>query len=69
MTCVFPKEKIPEANHAKQLETNQFLEEKLNYIHQNPVREGWVGEPRHYIYSSASNYAGEQGIIDVSLLL
>ena len=31
---------------------------KLNYIHMNPVKEGYVDEPRDYRYSSAKAYAG-----------
>ncbi|TSJ43945.1 transposase [Mucilaginibacter corticis] len=46
----------------------EILVQKLNYIHDNPVTAGIVLEPEHYIYSSAANYAGEDGIIDVILL-
>jgi putative transposase len=30
--------------------------QKLNYIHENPVRAGMVWEPQHYRYSSAMDY-------------
>lgn len=42
--------------HAVELITPDFTFQKLNYIHQNPVRAGIVSEPEHYIYSSAANY-------------
>lgn len=42
--------------------------QRLNYIHQNPVRAGWVAEAHEYLYSSASNYAGLGGLIDVELM-
>ena len=29
---------------------------KLNYIHQNPARAGFVSKPTDYLYSSARNY-------------
>ncbi len=35
-----------------------WIDEKLDYIHNNPVEEGWVSEPEAYFFSSASNYAG-----------
>ncbi|MFD2570794.1 transposase [Spirosoma soli] len=55
-------------NHAIEIITNKFIDQKLNYIHQNPVRAGWVEEPQEYLYSSARNYAGRQALIDIDLL-
>ncbi len=57
-----------EGYHGKQIETNAFLDEKLDYIHNNPVVAGFVDSPEHYIYSSARNYAGEVGIMKIKLL-
>jgi putative transposase len=53
-------------NHAIELYSPDFTYQKLNYIHQNPVRAGWVTEPAHYIYSSASNYFEQKGILEIS---
>jgi REP element-mobilizing transposase RayT len=36
--------------------TDEFLHQKLNYIHMNPVRAGLVDEPQDYPYSSYRNY-------------
>ena len=55
-------------NHAIELESPQFINQKLNYIHLNPVRAAFVNEPEHYIYSSASNYTSGKGIIEVNIL-
>lgn len=55
-------------NEAKELISNSFIDQKLNYIHQNPVRAEWVDEPEHYLYSSARDYAGGTGLIQVELL-
>lgn len=41
-----------------------FLE-KLNYIHQNPVRSGIVRNAVDYVYSSADVYAGQKGVIEI----
>lgn len=46
----------------------KILKQKVEYIHDNPVRAGIVAEPRHYLYSSASNYADEGGLLDVILI-
>jgi REP element-mobilizing transposase RayT len=55
-------------NHAIELNSPEFIEQKLNYIHQNPVRAGIVELAEDYIYSSASNYAGKQSVIDIKYL-
>jgi REP element-mobilizing transposase RayT len=55
-------------NHAEQIYTDKFVKQKLEYIHMNPVRAGIVKIPEDYIYSSASNYAGLESILDVEIL-
>ena len=42
-----------------------FYKEKLNYIHMNPVKQEIVEKPEDFIYSSARNYNGSKGLIDV----
>jgi hypothetical protein len=34
----------------------------------NPVKECIVYEPEHYVYSSARDYTGERGLIEVEFL-
>ena len=41
---------------------------KVDYIHENPVRAGLVELPENYIYSSAKDYAGEKGLVEVSVV-
>jgi putative transposase len=55
-------------NHPIALETNHFIKEKLDYIHNNPVKSGMVYNSWEYVYSSASNYTGMKGIIDIDLV-
>ena len=43
-------------NHPIQLDGN-WGEQKLDYIHRNPVEAGWVNVPEEYFYSSARNYS------------
>ena len=40
-------------NHPVDLLSPQFLQQKVDYIHNNPVEAGIVDEPHHYLYSSA----------------
>jgi len=54
-----------DGNEAKIIFSADFYEQKRNYIHANPVRAGIVDEPEHYLYSSARNYAGKPGLLDV----
>jgi len=53
--------------HAESVATHEFFEQKLNYIHQNPVRAGLVEFPEHWAHSSARYWLfGESGQVLVS---
>ena len=54
-----------EGNHPQIVESEKIMRQKLDYIHQNPVKRGYVDQPEHWRYSSARNYAGEEGLIEV----
>ncbi len=41
------------------------MKERLDYIHNNPVRQMIVAEPEHYLFSSAGDYSGQKGLVDV----
>ncbi|MBI1804735.1 MAG: transposase [Ignavibacteria bacterium] len=45
-----------EGNHPILVEDEYMFREKLNYLHDNPVRKGFVEQPEHWLYSSARNY-------------
>jgi REP element-mobilizing transposase RayT len=55
-------------NRPIQLSTVEMARQRLDYIHQNPVKEGLVKEAQDYIYSSAANYCSEPGLIPVEFL-
>ncbi len=57
-----------DGNEAKELVTNNFMMQKLDYIHNNPVVAAIVEEPEQYLYSSARNYSGRKGLIDIEFL-
>jgi hypothetical protein len=43
--------------------------QRLDYLHNNPVVEGIVYEPEHYVYSSAQDYAGKKGLLEIEFLI
>ncbi len=51
-------------NKPIELWSNKVIDEKINYVHQNPVVEGVVLNPEDYKYSSAADYAGMIGILN-----
>ena len=50
-------------NKPIELWSNKVIQEKINYIHNNPVEAGLVYKPEDYVYSSAIDYAGEKGLL------
>ena len=56
-------------NHPIELLSNRMKYQRLNYLHQNPVKAGIVDKPEYYIYSSARSYSGIPGLVDVKLLV
>lgn len=52
-------------NHAIELRTPDFISEKVQYIHNNPVRAGIVKNPEDYLYSSARNYADLENVFEI----
>src|SRR3990172_8535183 len=42
--------------HPKAVYTPEFLLQKMEYMHNNPVRKGLVLKPEHWRYSSARTY-------------
>jgi len=51
-------------NKPIELWSNKVIFQKINYIHNNPVKEGLVFRAEDYVYSSAVDYSGEKGMID-----
>jgi putative transposase len=57
-----------DGNHAEMCYSQKFAIQKLHYIHQNPVRAMVVDQAEQYLFSSARNYAGMEGLLDVVLI-
>jgi hypothetical protein len=45
----------------------QIFVQKLNYIHYNPVRKGYVDDPLNWWYSSARNYVDKKSALEVKI--
>lgn len=55
-------------NHAVLLDTNTMMQQRLDYIHNNPVGAGIVNEREHYLFSFARDYTGQKGLLKVELI-
>ncbi len=55
-----------EGNHPEEIRTRDFFKQKLDYIHNNPIRAGWIDIQEAYTYSSARDYCGVKGLIELS---
>jgi putative transposase len=58
-----------QGSHPIELWSNEVMQQKLDYLHNNPVTTGWVDEPHHYLYSSARDYAGGKGLLEIVLMV
>ena len=57
-----------EGNDAQGIFLNDYFNQKLNYIHENPVKAEIVNRPEDYRYSSAIDYAGGKGLLEVEVV-
>ena len=48
--------------------SRHVIQQKLDYIHLNPVKAGWVDRPEDYLHSSARDYLGQAGQINVDCI-
>jgi len=56
-------------NHPKECDSGDFIDQKINYIHNNPVAAGLVDSPEYYLYSSARDYYNTaKGLLHIELL-
>jgi putative transposase len=54
-----------EGSQPKEIQNDEMMRQKLEYIHYNPVKRGYVDLPEHWRYSSARNYLGQDGLVYV----
>jgi REP element-mobilizing transposase RayT len=51
--------------HGVELSSNQMMDQRLEYTHMNPVKAGLVDDPEEWRWSSAVDYYGGQGLVDI----
>ncbi len=49
----------------KLIQNEAMIREQMNYIHQNPVKRGYVDDAKHWRYSSARDYEGVDELIEI----
>ena len=49
----------------KLIQSDTMMISKINYIHNNPVKRGYVDEASHWRYSSARDYEGIDGLLEI----
>ncbi|MDD5460377.1 MAG: transposase [Methylococcales bacterium] len=54
-----------EGVHPELIQNDAMMRQKIDYIHQNPVKRGYVDEAVHWRYSSARDYAGQAGLLEI----
>ncbi len=57
-----------EGFHPQIITSEKVFKQKVEYIHNNPVKKGIVEEVEHWIYSSAKNYLCDDGCIEIDLI-
>ncbi len=49
----------------KLIQGEQMMRDRINYIHNNPVKRGYVDEAHHWRYSSARDYEDVSGLLEI----
>ena len=52
-------------NKPIELWSPEVIDQKVDYIHFNPVEAGFVTEPHHWKYSSAIDYSDGKGLLEI----
>ncbi len=54
-----------EGSHPEQINSRDMMMQKITYIHNNPVKRGYVDKAEEWRYSSARDYCGRAGLLGV----
>jgi len=54
-----------EGVHPELIQSDEVMKQKIDYIHHNPVKRGYVDKAEHWRYSSARDYCGQPGLLEV----
>ena len=55
-----------EGSHPQLILNEAMMVQKIQYIHNNPVKRGYIDAPEHWRYSSARNYADLPSVLEIS---
>ena len=55
-----------EGSHPELISNEAVMRQKIEYIHHNPVKRGYVDKAEYWRYSSARDYSGKQGLLYVN---
>ncbi|HEY0771809.1 MAG TPA: hypothetical protein VGD31_15900 [Sphingobacteriaceae bacterium] len=55
-------------NKPIELWSAEVIDQKVEYIHNNPVVSGFVTEAYHWRYSSAVDYSGGKGVLEIDFV-
>jgi hypothetical protein len=56
-------------NHPIELSDNDMMDQRLEYIHNNPVEAGFVNSPENWEWNSAIDYFGSgKGKIEIKFM-
>jgi len=57
-------------SHPIELSSNEMMDQRLDYVHYNPVKAGFVDSPEDWLWSSAMDYYGVgRGKLDLLYIL
>lgn len=54
-----------EGVHPELIQNDEMMRQKIDYIHHNPVKRGYIDKAEHWRYSSARDYLGQPGLLEV----
>ena len=57
-----------EGFHPQLVISEEMLRQKVEYIHDNPVKAGLVERAEDWLYSSAKNYLDQVGVLEIDVL-
>ena len=52
-------------SHPIELTNNTIAHQKLAYLHNNPVEAGFIIKAEEWLYSSAVDYNGGKGLLEI----
>lgn len=55
-------------SHPIELFNNDIMQQKLDYIHNNPVEAGFVDKAEDWLYGSARDYCGLKGLLEIQFI-